>query len=55
MKWGMLVMQSKTSSNNKELLVYIFRSSGWISLLYLIGLLFSLPLEVLMSVLEERN
>lgn len=47
-------MQSKTSSINKELLIYIFRSSGWISLLYLIGLLFALPLEVLMSVLEER-
>lgn len=54
MKWGMLVMQSRTSSINKKLLVYIFRSSGWISLLYLIGLLFSLPLEVVMSVLEKR-
>lgn len=47
-------MQFKTSSINKELLIYIFRSSGWISLLYLIGLLFALPLEVLMSVLEKR-
>lgn len=54
MKWGMLAMQSKTSLINKQLLVYIFRSSGWISLLYLLGLLFSLPLEVLMAVLEER-
>ena len=48
-------MQSKTSLVNKELLVYIFRSSGWISLLYLLGLLFSLPLEVLMAVLDERG
>ena len=55
MKWGMWAMQSKTSLINKELLVYIFRSSGWISLLYLLGLLFSLPLEVLMAVLEERE
>ena len=55
MKWGMWAMQSKTSLVNKELLVYIFRSSGWISLLYLLGLLFSLPLEVLMLVLDERG
>lgn len=48
-------MRFKTSSINKELLIYIFRSSGWISLLYLIGLLFSLPLEVLMAVLDERD
>lgn len=55
MKWGMWAMQSKMSWINKELLVYIFRSSGWVSLLYLLGLLFSLPLEVLMLVLDERG
>ena len=55
MKWGMWAMQSKMSLINKELLVYIFRSSGWISLLFLLGLLFSLPLEVLMTVLDERG
>lgn len=48
-------MQSKTSLVNKQLLVYLFRSSGWVSLLYLLGLLFALPLEVLMAVLEERS
>lgn len=55
MKWGMLGMLSKMSSINQELLKYMFRSSGWISILSILGLLFALPLELFISIVEERT
>lgn len=47
-------MRFKMFSVNKELFIYIFRSCGWVSILYFMALLFALPLEVLMAVIEER-
>ncbi|MDP4170459.1 MAG: DUF6449 domain-containing protein [Bacillota bacterium] len=41
-------MLSKTSRLNKEIIKQIFRSVGWISILYFLGLLFCLPLTILM-------
>ncbi|MFJ8266149.1 DUF6449 domain-containing protein [Peribacillus asahii] len=48
-------MPSKTSSINQELWKYMFRSSGWISILSILGLLFALPLELFISIVEERT
>ncbi|USK61001.1 DUF6449 domain-containing protein [Peribacillus asahii] len=48
-------MPYKTSSINQELWKYMFRSSGWISILSILGLLFALPLELFISIVEERT
>ncbi|UOQ44506.1 DUF6449 domain-containing protein [Halobacillus salinarum] len=42
-------MQSKTSWFKKELLKQDLRSVGWISIVYLLGLLFVFPLSILME------
>lgn len=42
-------MQSKTSWFNKEMLIQSFRSVGWVSIIYLVGLLLTVPLQVLMD------
>ncbi|CAH0204897.1 hypothetical protein SRABI96_02023 [Peribacillus sp. Bi96] len=48
-------MSSRITSFNKELIIYIFRSTGWIGFLYFIGLIFALPLEMLTIILNENN
>jgi ABC-2 type transport system permease protein len=49
MKWGMRDMPSKTSWFNKEIIIQSFRSSGWVGIVYLLGLLFAIPLRILMD------
>lgn len=55
MKWGISVMSSRITWFNRELIIYIFRSTGWIGFLYLVGLIFALPLEMLAIILNENN
>jgi ABC-2 type transport system permease protein len=47
MKWGMLGMPSKTSWINKELITQSIRSVGWLGIVYFIGLLFAIPIDIL--------
>ncbi len=42
-------MQSKASWINKEILIQSFRSVGWVSIIYLVGLLLTIPLQILMD------
>lgn len=46
-------MPSITSSFRKELFKQNFRNVGWISILYLVGLLFTLPLQLAMALSKE--
>ncbi len=39
-------MPSKISWLNKQLILQTFRSAGWISIIYFIGLMFALPLDI---------
>lgn len=55
MKWGISVMSSRITWFNRELIIYIFRSTGWIGFLYLVGLIFALPLEMLAIILNGNN
>ncbi|MFJ7747333.1 hypothetical protein [Peribacillus sp. NPDC097295] len=48
-------MPSRITSFNRELIFYIFRSSGWIGFLYFIGLIFALPLEILTIILNDNS
>ncbi|WP_340373112.1 DUF6449 domain-containing protein [Peribacillus sp. FSL E2-0218] len=48
-------MSSRIPWPNRELIIYIFRSTGWIGFLYLIGLMFALPLQILTYILNEKN
>ncbi|AOH54047.1 hypothetical protein ABE28_006760 [Peribacillus muralis] len=48
-------MPSRITWLNRELIIYTFRSTGWIGFLYLIGLIFALPLEILTRILNEKN
>ncbi len=48
-------MPSKTSLFNKEIFLQIVRSTGWISLIYFLGLLFSLPIRILMIYTENNT
>ncbi|MBM7650924.1 DUF6449 domain-containing protein [Neobacillus cucumis] len=41
-------MPSRTSWFNKEVLLQIGRSTGWVSIVYFLGLLFILPIQLLM-------
>ncbi|SEN22135.1 ABC-2 type transport system permease protein [Mesobacillus persicus] len=47
-------MPSITSWLNKELILQIVRSTGWISILYFLGLFFSVPLVMIMRYSDER-
>jgi ABC-2 type transport system permease protein len=47
MKWGMLDMPSRTSWINKELIIQSLRNVGWLGIVYFIGLLFALPIDIL--------
>lgn len=55
MKWGTLDMQSKTSLIKREILKTIFRSVGWISIVYFLGLFFAIPLDIIMNSSEEQR
>ncbi|CRH77577.1 Uncharacterised protein [Chlamydia trachomatis] len=55
MKWGISVMSSRITWFNRELIIYIFRSTGWIGFLYLVGLIFALPLEMLAIILNVKT
>ncbi|MDQ0481852.1 DUF6449 domain-containing protein [Guptibacillus hwajinpoensis] len=46
-------MPSITSSFKRELFKQNFRNVGWISILYLVGLLFTLPLQLAMALSKE--
>lgn len=47
-------MPSKMSWFNKEMIRHIARSSGWISIVYFLGLLFILPIAMLMMYSNEH-
>ncbi|AZU60453.1 DUF6449 domain-containing protein [Neobacillus mesonae] len=47
-------MPSKMSWFNKEIIIQIARSTGWISIVYFLGLLFILPIQLMMMYSEER-
>jgi ABC-2 type transport system permease protein len=55
MKWGISAMPLKTSLFNKEIILQIGRGSGWLSIIYFIGLLFPLPLRMLMMYSNESG
>ncbi|WLD91918.1 DUF6449 domain-containing protein [Alkalihalobacillus sp. AL-G] len=48
-------MQSKTSWFNKEMMIQSFRNVGWVGIVYLVGLLFTIPLQVLMLWSNQRE
>ncbi|MDR7001242.1 DUF6449 domain-containing protein [Neobacillus niacini] len=48
-------MPSKMSSFNKELILQICRSTGWISIVYFLGLLFALPLQLVLMYSSEEE
>ncbi|MBM7661463.1 ABC-2 type transport system permease protein [Bacillus mesophilus] len=48
-------MQSKTSWFNKEIILQGFRSTGWLGIIYFLGLFFALPLRIIMFVTEEES
>ncbi|RLQ93304.1 DUF6449 domain-containing protein [Falsibacillus albus] len=48
-------MPSKTSSINREIFKQINRSVGWVGIIYFLGLLFSLPLQIQMLYSPDRN
>ncbi|MCM3584147.1 DUF6449 domain-containing protein [Mesobacillus maritimus] len=48
-------MPLKTSWLNKELILQIIRSTSWISILYFFGLLFALPIRMLMMYTAEEE
>ncbi|GHH99529.1 DUF6449 domain-containing protein [Neobacillus kokaensis] len=47
-------MPSKMSWFNKEMIMQIVRSTGWISIVYFLGLLFILPIQLMMMYSEDR-
>lgn len=55
MKWGIMVMKSKTSFYNRGILRNDFKSFGWISAAYLLILFLVVPLQVLMLHSREQN
>lgn len=48
-------MPSKMSLFNREIIKQIGRSTGWISIVYFLGLLFALPLQLIMRYSSEEN
>ncbi|WP_026573609.1 DUF6449 domain-containing protein [Bacillus sp. UNC438CL73TsuS30] len=48
-------MPSKMSLFNRELIMQIGRGTGWISIVYFFGLLFALPLQLIMRYSSEEN
>jgi ABC-2 type transport system permease protein len=47
-------MPSKMSLFNKEMILQIGRSTGWISIVYTLGLLFTLPIKMLMMYSDDK-
>lgn len=54
MKWGMSVMKSKISSFKRGMIVQDFRMAGWIGIIYLIALLYTIPLQIVMMHQADR-
>ncbi|MEH7547875.1 DUF6449 domain-containing protein [Neobacillus vireti] len=48
-------MPSRMSWFNKEILLQIGRSTGWVSIVYFLGLLFTLPIQLLMIYSDETK
>jgi ABC-2 type transport system permease protein len=48
-------MPSKMSLFNKEMILQIGRSAGWISIVYTLGLLFTLPIKMLMMYSDSES
>lgn len=48
-------MPSKMSWFNREMLLQIGRSTGWISVIYFLGMLFILPIQLLMIYSDDTN
>ncbi|MBM4762760.1 DUF6449 domain-containing protein [Bacillus sp. B15-48] len=48
-------MPSKISLLNKEIILQIIRSTGWISIVYFLGLFFALPLRMIMLYSDEKE
>ncbi|MCQ6281913.1 DUF6449 domain-containing protein [Bacillus sp. EB600] len=48
-------MPLKMSLFNKELILQIGRSTGWISIVYILGLLFALPLKMMMMYSDKNH
>ncbi|RBW68277.1 DUF6449 domain-containing protein [Bacillus taeanensis] len=46
-------MPSKTSWFNKEIVLQDIRTVGWVSLVYFLGLLFAIPLKIIMEMTRE--
>ena len=46
MKWGITAMKSKTSLVNGAILLNDFKSFAWIGIVYLLGLLFTVPINL---------
>jgi ABC-2 type transport system permease protein len=51
----MLAMPSRTSWVNKEIISLILRNTGWIGIVYTVGLLFALPLNIGMMVSSDES
>lgn len=54
MKWGMPAMKSVRSYFNPGIIKQDVKQHGWIALIYLVGLLFALPLQLLMIASQEN-
>lgn len=48
-------MLSKTSLFNKGIILQIGRTTGWISIVYLIGLLIALPIHIMMMLSDKQH
>jgi ABC-2 type transport system permease protein len=55
MKWEVLAMKSKRSFFNLGIIKQDFRQHGWIGIIFLLGLLLVLPLELLMIASDIKN
>jgi ABC-2 type transport system permease protein len=53
MKWGEPAMQLRTSWFNKEMVLQDLRTVGWISVIYFLGLLFAIPLQIVMDMTRD--
>jgi len=54
MKWGMSAMKSQTFSFNRGIIKQNLKQHGWIGIVYLVGLLFALPLQIMMLTSNEN-
>lgn len=47
-------MPSRTSLFNKEMILQVGRSVGWISVIYFLGLLFAVPIRIIMTYTDQN-